>query len=148
MYIARSKVETMSLPMNQPVHTVEEYLALERESEERHEYLDGQIYEMAGESLEHGDISVNLVRELSTQLRGTPCRVLTKDTKVLNGPAIRSRRSTKGLFSYPDLVVCREPKFLDEHRDVLRNPTVSSKCCRQEPRALIAERNSGATDAI
>jgi len=115
----------MSLPMKQPVYTVEEYLALERESEERHEYLDGQIYEMAGESLEHGDISVNLVRELSTQLRGTPCRVLTKDAKVLSGPAIRSRRSTKGLFSYPDLVVvCGDPKFLDEHRDVLLNPTV------------------------
>jgi len=115
----------MSLPQSQVIYTVEEYLALERASEERHEYLDGQIYAMAGESPQHGDICVNLVRELSAQLRGTPCRVWTKDAKVRSGPLPRSRYSTKGLFSYPDLVVvCGEPQFLDEHRDVLVNPRV------------------------
>ena len=115
----------MSLPQTIARHTVEEYLAMERESEERHEYLDGQIYAMAGESNEHADISVNLVREVSAQLKGTPCRVWTKDSKVLSGPAIKHSRSTKGLFSYPDLVVvCEEPRFLDEHNDVLLNPSV------------------------
>jgi Uma2 family endonuclease len=115
----------MSMPQTQPCYTVEEYLALERQSEERHEYIDGQIYAMAGESNEHADISVNLVRELSLQLKGTPCRVWTKDSKVLSGPAIRSYKSIKGLFSYPDIVVvCGEPRFLDEHRDVLLNPAL------------------------
>ena len=115
----------MSLPQTVARHTVEEYLALERESEERHEYLDGEIYAMAGESTQHADISVNLVRDVSTQLKGTPCRVWTKDSKVLSGPAIKRSRSTRGLFSYPDLVVvCGEPRFLDEHQDVLLNPTV------------------------
>jgi Uma2 family endonuclease len=115
----------MSLPQTIARYTVEEYLALERESEERHEFLDGQIYAMAGESNEHADISVNLVRELSSQLKGTPCRVWTKDSKVLSGPAIRSYKSIKGLFSYPDIVVvCGEPRFLDEHRDVLLNPNL------------------------
>ena len=46
----------MSLPQSQPLYTVEEYLALEREAEERHEYLDGFIYAMAGESPNHGAI--------------------------------------------------------------------------------------------
>jgi Uma2 family endonuclease len=115
----------MSLPQTIARHTVEEYLALERESEERHEYLDGQIYAMAGESTQHGDISVNLVRDVSTQLKGTPCRVWTKDSKVVSGPVIKHSRSTKGLFSYPDLVViCEEPRLMDEHQDVLLNPTV------------------------
>ena len=115
----------MSLPQTIARHTVEEYLALERESEERHEYLDGQIYAMAGESTQHADISVNLVSELRSQLKNTPCRVWTKDSKVLSGPAIKHSRSTRGLFSYPDLVVvCEEPRFLDEHQDVLLNPTV------------------------
>ena len=115
----------MSLPKTIALHTVEEYLALERESEERHEYLDGQIYAMAGESKEHADISVNLVSELRSQLKGTPCRVWTKDSKVVSGPAIKHSRSTKGLFSYPDLVVVRdEPRFLDGRQDVLLNPTV------------------------
>jgi Uma2 family endonuclease len=115
----------MSLPQTIARYTVEEYLALERQSEERHEYIDGQIYAMAGESIEHADISSNLVGILNPQLRGTPCRVWTKDSKVLSGPAIRSYKIIKGLFSYPDIVVvCGEPRFLDEHRDVLLNPTV------------------------
>lgn len=115
----------MSLPQTQPRYSVEEYLALEREAEERHEYLDGQICAMAGESPQHGDICVNLIGELRAQLKGTPCRVWTKDAKVCSGPTIKSHRTKKGLFSYPDLVVvCGEPQFLDEHRDVLINPTV------------------------
>jgi Uma2 family endonuclease len=118
----------MSLPQTIARYTVEEYLALERGSEERHEFLDGQIYTMAGESNEHADISSNLVGILNPQLKGTPCRVWTKDTKVLSGPAIKTYRSTKGLFSYPDLVVvCGEPQFLDEHQEVLLNPTVIIK---------------------
>jgi len=44
----------MSLPMSHEIYSAEEYLMLERKSEERHEYLDGLIYEMAGESPEHG----------------------------------------------------------------------------------------------
>jgi Uma2 family endonuclease len=109
----------------QPLHSIEEYLALERASEERHEYIDGCIYAMAGESGEHGDISVSLVTQVSAQLRGTPCRVRTKDTKVHSGPTPKHPRSTQGLFSYPDLVViCGEPQYHDEYTDVILNPAV------------------------
>jgi Uma2 family endonuclease len=115
----------MSLPQSQGHFSVAEYLALERESEERHEYLDGYVYAMAGESPEHSDICANLTGILSLQLRGTPCRVWSKDTKVRSGPEPRTRRATKGLFSYPDLVVvCGVPQFHDAYRDVLLNPTV------------------------
>lgn len=115
----------MSLPQTKNQHTVEEYLEFEREAEERHEYLDGEVYEMAGESLAHGDICINIARELSTQLRGTPCRALSKDIKVRTGILPSPRRMMKGLFSYPDvLVVCGEPQFHDEYRDVLLNPTL------------------------
>jgi len=80
---------------------------------------------MAGESEEHGDICVNLVGELSSQLRGKPCRVWTKDTKVRSGPDPKPYQTTKGLFSYPDLVVvCGERQYHDQHRDVLLNPAV------------------------
>jgi molecular chaperone GrpE len=41
-------------------YTPEEYLEFEREAEVRHEYLDGEIYEMAGESLSHSRVCVNL----------------------------------------------------------------------------------------
>lgn len=111
----------------EPLYTIEEYLAFEREAEERHEYLDGVIYAMAGESPEHGDISTNLIYELTGQLRERSCRVRAKDTKVLSGSPLLAqlRRSRKGLFSYPDVVViCGEPQYLDGHRDVLLNPQV------------------------
>ena len=66
---------------------------------------------------------MNLVREVSTQLMGTPCRVRTKDTKVQSGAANRSSR--KVLFSYPNvLVISGKPQFRDDHRDVINNPAV------------------------
>ena len=114
----------MSLPKSLARHTVEEYLALDRPSEERHEYLDGEVFAMAGESPEHGAICTNLVAELRNQLKGTRCQAFSKDFKVRSGPLPLKGRSMKGLFSYPDVViVCGAPQFLDEHRDVLLNTT-------------------------
>lgn len=114
----------MAFVQAQPQYTIEEYLSLERAAEERHEYLDGMIYAMAGESPAHADICTNLVGELHTQLRGTPCRVRSKDTKIRSGPAPLQRRAHQGLFSYPDLVVlCGEPQYHDTYRDVVLNPT-------------------------
>lgn len=105
--------------------TVDEYLALERSSEERHEYLDGYVYLMGGEGLAHGDICMNLAGEVSTQLRGKPCRALSKDSKVRSGPEPKLKNRKKGLYSFPDLlVVCGEPVWHDEHKDVLLNPQV------------------------
>ena len=115
----------MSPPKSETRYTVEEYLAMERESEERHEYLDGIVYAMAGESPEHGEICMNLSRIISAQLMGKPCRARSKDSKVRNGPIPKTCHTTKGLYSYPDLlVVCGEPEFHDKYRDVLLNPKV------------------------
>lgn len=107
------------------LHTVEDYLRNERESFERHEYLDGEIYQMAGESIEHGDISTNLTREISIQLKGTPCRIHSKDMKVVSGVKPELARTTRGMFSYPDaVVVCGEVKTHDARRDIITNPKV------------------------
>ncbi len=106
-------------------YTEDEYLALERASQERREYLDGQIYLMAGESEAHGTICINLTIEIGAQLKGTSCRAFSKDTKVRSGPLPKSRYSAEGFYSFPDLlVVCGERRYLDEHRDVLLNPKV------------------------
>jgi len=103
--------------------TMDEYLTFERAAEERHEYLDGVIYDMAGESPHHGFIAMNLGTALTVQLRGTGCRALRKDMKVQCGP--HSPSSTKGLYAYPDmLVICGEMRFHDQVRDVLLNPVL------------------------
>jgi Uma2 family endonuclease len=99
--------------------TVVDYLAKERAPEAviRHEYLDGNVLAMAGESLEHSTICTNLIYLIVGQLRGKPCRALSPNMKVRTTPT--------GLYSYPDLtVVCGEPIFHDEHRDIVVNPTV------------------------
>lgn len=109
----------MTLP--QAKSTADDYLAFERGSTERHQFVDGEIFAMAGESLAHSTISTNLITSLVSQLRGKPCRVLSPNMKIRSSPA--EARGTKGLFSYADVsVVCGEPRFHDAHQDVLLNP--------------------------
>lgn len=96
-------------------YTPEEYLDFEREAATRHEFFDGEIYAMAGESLSHSRVCVNLSGEVRDKLKGKPCEALSPNMKV--------RTSTANLFSYPDLtVVCGEPQFHDTKKDVLVNP--------------------------
>jgi Uma2 family endonuclease len=112
--------------------TQAEYLAFERASTTRHEYIDGVIYAlddwdgpqaMAGESEAHGQISVNLVMHLGLHLRGGPCQAFTKDMKVRFGPY--RAHSREGFYAYPDIVVvCGERQYHDHAKDVLVNPTV------------------------
>lgn len=107
----------MGLAQQKTIYSPEEYLELERASETRHEYVDGDVYEMAGESLAHSQICVNLAGEMRAALKGSPCQALSPNMKV--------RAETRGMFAYPDLtVVCGEPQFHDEKRDVLLNPKV------------------------
>ena len=115
----------MGLLKKQFIYTVEEYLAIEASSAERHEYLDGEIVAMAGESPAHAKMSSNLHVLLGSQLWDRPCDVLSKDTKIRSGPDSRGRRVYAGMFSYPDLaVVCGEWLFVDENSHVVVNPTV------------------------
>ena len=115
----------MGLPQIETLLTVDEYLAMERAAEERHQYLDGHVFAMAGESDEHGDISMNVGGLFHAHLRGKRCRPRGSNTKIRSGPAGPvSRKLTKGMFSYPDVVViCGEPEYHDEFRDVVLNPT-------------------------
>jgi Uma2 family endonuclease len=118
-------IPTMGLPKAKPVYTEQEYLDIERSSDERYQYLDGDIFLMAGERLPHGDICSNLVGSLVPQLKGTPCRTLSKDTKIRSGQTSKPILSRKGLYSYPDIVVvCGEPEYHDDHEDVILNPKV------------------------
>lgn len=97
--------------------TPEEYLAIERRSETKSEYLDGEMFAMTGGTRRHSLAIGNLVRELSLQLKKRPCQVYPSDLRV-HIPAT-------GLYTYPDvIVVCGEPRFQDENQDTLLNPTV------------------------
>jgi Uma2 family endonuclease len=98
-------------------YSPQEYLALERAAEFKSEYHDGLIYAMSGASREHNLVSINLGRELSSQLKGRPCETYASEMRVF----IPSTRR----YYYPDIsVACDEPSFQDGQFDTLLNPTV------------------------
>ena len=95
----------------------EEYLAIERQAENKSEYLGGEVFAMTGASRKHNLISLNVGGELRTQLKTRPCEVYVSDMRVKVSPT--------GLYTYPDVVVvCGEPTFDDDEKDTLLNPTV------------------------
>jgi Uma2 family endonuclease len=96
----------------------EEYLALERQSEVKHEFLDGEMFAMTGASLQHNRIVRNVGGLLYSQLRGRPCESFTGD--------LRLRVDATGLYTYPDIVVVYgEPQLVaDAELDTLLNPTL------------------------
>ena len=108
----------MALPQQfLPAITDAQYLDLERVSEIRHEFLDGLVYAMAGETPDHSTICFNLATIIGSQIRDKACRGFS--------PNMRVRAGLGGLYAYPDLmIVCGTPKFQDEHGDVLLNPNV------------------------
>ena len=107
----------MSLAKTYPTIPIAEYLEMERMSEIRHEFLDGQVYVMAGESPKHSNICFNLYAAMGGRLRGKSCRGYSPNMKVAT--------NNKGLYAYSDLaIVCSEPKYHDKKGDVLLNPTI------------------------
>ncbi len=98
-----------------PRFTPEEYLEMERKAEFKSEYLDGEIFAMAGARERHNLIVINVVMQLGIQLKGRPCRLYSNDMRV----DVREHR----LYSYPDVVaLCGEPLWRDARRDNLLNP--------------------------
>ncbi|HYY98826.1 MAG TPA: Uma2 family endonuclease [Pyrinomonadaceae bacterium] len=95
--------------------TPDEYLAAERLSDYRSEYLDGGVYPMTGATANHIKIVFNLGGELIALLRAKPCHVLGIDMKV--------RLPDSRKFFYPDLVVvCGELQYHDDRCDIILNP--------------------------
>ena len=100
-------------------YTIEEYLTLERQSEERHEYLDGIVRTIESTNEWHAIIHSNLVGLLGTQLKSSPCRVFGKGFLIYCGAAPHD------YFSFPDLSIFHgRPEPYDEHRDVFLNPQI------------------------
>lgn len=87
----------MTLPAIKPRFAAEDYLAWEATQQERHEYVDGEVFAMSGASDTYVTINGNLLVMLKTHLRGGPCRVLQTDMKL--------RVEADNAFYYPDLLV-------------------------------------------
>src|SRR4051794_15915459 len=97
--------------------TAREYLALERKAEFRSEFLDGEIFAMAGGTRRHSRLKFKLSGALDRRFSGSGCQVFDSDMRV--------KIEETGLFTYPDLAVaCGRLRFEDEREDTLLNPKV------------------------
>jgi len=86
--------------------SVEEYLEGEKLSQLRHEFIDGQVFAMAGASKRHNQICGSLYRHLSSKLIGSNCDVYMESVKV---------RPNNITFYYPDIVVTCDAEDDDEY---------------------------------
>lgn len=97
--------------------TPEEYLALERDSDTRHEYYAGSIVAMAGGTARHNRIAGSTYVSLYNQLRGRNCNIYPSDMRV--------KAIVTNIYSYPDVAVtCGDEEFEDSREDSLLNPVV------------------------
>jgi Uma2 family endonuclease len=112
----------MGATMNQPSqrhhrYTFAHYLAYEDGSNVKHEFLNGEIYAMAGGTPEHAALAAAITTLIGAQLGEGPCRAFSSDLKV--------RVLATGLVSYPDLtVICGAIEYDPQSRLVAVNPTL------------------------
>jgi Uma2 family endonuclease len=92
--------------------SLDEFLAWEREQPERHEFDGFTITAMTGASMAHVTITMNLAFALRQGLRGTGCRPLSSDAKVIAGGSVR----------YPDVAVTCQP--IADRDDIVPEPVL------------------------
>ncbi len=96
--------------------TVEEYLAFEEKSRIRHEFIDGEVFALAGGKRNHSLIASNIGTELAVQLRNRNCEVHFGDLRV---------EASEMTYVYPDVtVVCGDVRLVPDIFDTLENPIV------------------------
>lgn len=115
----------MSVPRKLQRFSVAEYLEAEKDSPVRHEYVDGQIFAMAGASDRHNRIAGNFYNRLDDHLGDGPCEPFISDMKVWVSETV---------YYYPDVVVACDGPGADEYY-------------RKQPR-LIIEVSSPGTERI
>jgi len=97
--------------------TIDEYLAMEQASPEKHTLWDGEVYATAGARPDHNAVTANVLAELRSVTRRGPCRAFSSDLKVY-----APRR--KGFVSADASLVCGPLALHGDTRDVITNPMV------------------------
>lgn len=97
-------------------YTVEEYIEMLKNSEERFEYFDGEIFSMTAGKVAHSGIAGNIIREIGNLLKDRPCQVFG------GGVPLKTARAYP--FRLPDVsVICGEPIIEDfQGIEMLVNP--------------------------
>ena len=105
----------MTQTIEKKTYTTEEYLEAEIFSEERHEYINGEIKLMTGGTPNHNDIVSNLLIALKLGLRKKAFRTFVADQRLW--------LPERNIYTYPDVMVLEQPIQLQEGRtDTVMNP--------------------------
>ena len=112
------------MEIKEPVHayqkrfyTIPEYLEVEKEKLEKHEYYNGEIFAMSGASARHNVIFSNIFVALGIALKGKNCRPYGSDMRV--------HIPENSLFTYPDIsIFCGDVITTKEDEDTATQPTV------------------------
>jgi Uma2 family endonuclease len=97
--------------------TYADYLAFEEASDTKHEYLNGEVFAMAGGTITHGALAAAMITALSNALRDRRCRVVTADVRVRSKPT--------GLATYADVtVVCDKIEVDEDDPHGVLNPSL------------------------
>ena len=87
----------MGLPAKTPLFSAEDYLAWEPAQLDRHEFVDGDVFAMAGAEDRHVTVSMNIAFALRQHLSGSPCRTYMSD--------MRLQVAAANSYFYPDVLV-------------------------------------------
>lgn len=94
-----------------------EYLAFDAASETKHEYVNGEVFAMAGGTINHSALAMAIGTALSIALRDRACRVLSSDARV--------RVKATGMATYPDVtVVCKSIDVDPDDPHSMLNPAL------------------------
>lgn len=102
----------MGQPDLKKYYSVEEYFELEQNSEERHEYYNGEIFAMAGATLNHNRLVQNVTFSLRPHAKKKGCGVFSENVKL---------EAISGIYyPYPDVMFTCDPNDLKENLFIRR----------------------------
>ncbi|MEQ8972627.1 MAG: Uma2 family endonuclease [Coleofasciculus sp. C1-SOL-03] len=110
------------------IYTPEEYLEFEVNSENRHEFINGEIVLMTGGTPNHNQIALNLSGALNFALKRQPYRVFVTDQRLWI--------PRKRIYTYPDVMVVQGELQLQEgRRDTITNPLIIAEVLSESTRS-------------
>ncbi|MDQ6901732.1 MAG: Uma2 family endonuclease [Bacteroidota bacterium] len=111
------EVKEPSPAYSKKFYSIAEYVQMENEAIEKHEYYQGEIFAMSGAGSRHNIISINIIISLGVSLKGKSCQPFGSDMRI--------HIPQNTLFTYPDIsIICGDIINADEDENTAINPTV------------------------
>ena len=121
------EVKEPSPAYSKKFYSIEEYLQMENEAVEKHEYYQGEIFAMSGAGNRHNIISINIIASLFNSLKGKSCQPFGSDMRI--------HIPQNTLFTYTDIsIICGDIVNADEDENTAINPTVIFEILSPSPR--------------